>query len=146
MFKKLFDKKNGETRTCRICAIEFHTMKPINVCPKCACAKQKNVRIKKIEEGKLILKAPYPYTRISKSNKKEYAPRFKKLQSCLNKIKIRSEWQQYFKEKLDEILADEVLMLWINDRRDPISMKKNVTKKRSTINKDFPDTRGYYEY
>jgi tRNA G26 N,N-dimethylase Trm1 len=142
--KKKFDKVNGETRQCKHCNNEFYTMKPLWSCNKCQCKKQTEIRRIYLAEGKLTLKAPYPYTKISKANKKEYAPRFKKLQSILNKMKVRSEWQTYFVNRLDEVLQDEVLMKWINDRRDNETKKGKQTKSENIIKKEWPDTRGLW--
>jgi hypothetical protein len=141
MFRKPFNYKDGEIRNCNNCNTEFKTFRPIFRCGKCQSEKVKELRKKKYEEGKLILKATYPYV----NHKKEYSVRFKKLQSRLNKIKIRSEWQKYLKEKLDEILNDEVLMLWINDRRDKETLESNKVKSKSKTNKDYPSTIGHHE-
>jgi hypothetical protein len=61
-------------------------------------------------------------------------------------MKERSEWQAYFKERLDEILNDAVLMKWINDRRDKETAEAKQAKSRKTITKDYPSHHDYYEY
>jgi len=142
MFKKPFNYTAGEIRICKTCNEEFTTFKPLWTCKKCACKKGKVSRWKRIDEGKITYKATYPYV----NHKKEYGIRFKKLQSILNKMKIRSQWQEYLKQRLDEVMNDEVLMLWINDRRDRETLDSKKIKTKSQTKKDFPDTRGHHEY
>ena len=60
-------------------------------------------------------------------------------------MKLRSEWQTYLKVKLDELLKDEILMKWINDRRDEETKNANKSRSKRVIQKDYPDTRGHYE-
>jgi hypothetical protein len=141
--KKKFDKINGEDRICSICTTPFHAIRAITFCPKCATQKQQSIRQKKLEEGKIQLKQPYPYIRMH-NGKREYAWRFKQLQSKLNKIKKRVDWKQYLKERLDEVLNDEVLMKWINDRRDNETKKANQIKSNNQTKKEYPNTKGLY--
>ena len=54
--------------------------------------------------------------------------------------------KEYFKEKLDEILNDAVLMKWINDRRDKETAEAKQVKSKSNIQKDYPNHHDYYEY
>ena len=61
-------------------------------------------------------------------------------------MKVRSQWQEYFKERLDEILNDAVLMKWINDRRDKETAEAKKLKSKSNITKDYPNHHDYYEY
>jgi hypothetical protein len=61
-------------------------------------------------------------------------------------MRDRIEWQEYFKTKLDEIFADELLMKWINDRRDKETLEAKKIKSKKTITKDYPNTHDYYEY
>jgi hypothetical protein len=37
-------------------------------------------------------------------------------------------------------------MKWINDRRDMETKNEKVARSKKVIQKDFPDTRGHYEY
>jgi hypothetical protein len=143
--KKPFDRINGEDRVCNICSTPFHAIRPINFCPKCATKKQTQIRLRKLEQGLIERKIGYPYTSVSPAGRKEYNARFKKLQSILFKKKTRKEWKEYLKERLDEVLNDEVLMKWINDRRDNESKKEKVIKTNNKTNKEYPDTRGNYE-
>jgi len=135
-----FDHVNGEQRICKECGSTFHTIKPRYSCNKCL-----NIKQKVIEQKKRALyekKQPYPY----QGPKHDYHCRFYPLRAKLHKIKVRSEWQAYFKEKLDEILNDAVLMKWINDRRDKETAEAKQSKSKKTIQKDYPNHHDYYEY
>jgi hypothetical protein len=61
-------------------------------------------------------------------------------------MKERVEWQAYFKEKLNEIFNDAVLMKWINDRRDKETAEAKQAKSKKSIQRDYPNTHDYYEY
>ena len=141
MFKKPFDKANGEIRNCKMCQLDFHSMKPVWFCPKCQVIKQTAIRQRKLAEGVIELKAPYPYVKI-KDGKREYIGRFKKMQTKLNRMHARDEWKQFFKQRLEEIFNDEVLMKWIFDRRDNETKKAKQTKSKTKTNKEYPDLRG----
>jgi hypothetical protein len=135
-----FDHKNGETRQCKECGASFHTPKPSWRCKACVNAKQKVIETNK--RAKYERKEPYPY----QGPKHDYHARFYPLRAKLHKIKVREEWQTYFKERLDEILNDAVLMKWINDRRDKETAETKKVKSKKTITKDYPNTHDYYEY
>jgi len=142
MFKKKFDNVNGETRICRVCDVEFYTKKTTYICSKCQCKKVNDYRKQKLADGRLTLKAPYPYKKLNNN----YKSNFDKLKSKIHKMKERHEWQAYFKERLDEVLNDALLMTWINDRRDNETKKEKTIKSRNVIKQQTPDTRGHYEY
>ena len=135
-----FDHTNGETRICKECGVSFHTIKPRYSCNQCLNIKQKVIEQKK--RSQYEKKQPYPY----QGPKHDYHCRFYPIRAKLHKIKVRQEWKEYFKEKLDEILNDAVLMKWINDRRDKETADAKQSKSRNVIKKEFPDTRGHYEY
>ena len=135
-----FNHKDGETRRCKLCDNEFHAIKPTWRCSACVNAKQKIVE--KNKRSKYERKEPYPY----QGPKHDYHHRFYPLRAKLHKIKVRSEWQAYFKERLDEIFADAVLMKWINDRRDKETAETKQTKSKDNIKKDYPNHHDYYEY
>ena len=135
-----FDHTNGETRICKGCSVSFHTMKPRHCCNICLNVKQKVIEQRK--RATYEKKQSYPY----QGPKHDYHTRFYPLRAKLHKMKVREEWQKYFKEKLDEIFADAVLMKWINDRRDKETLEAKQAKSRKTITKDYPNTHDYYEY
>ena len=135
-----FDHKNGETRQCKVCSETFHAKKPIWKCQKCVNASQKIIETRK--RAKYERKEPYPY----QGENHNYHQRFYPLRAKLHKIKVREEWKEYFKEKLDEILNDAVLMKWINDRRDKETAEGKQVKSKSNIQKDYPNHHDYYEY
>jgi len=135
-----FDYANGETRQCKGCGIEFHTIKPRYSCNACINAKQRIIERNK--RSKYEKKVPYPY----QGENHNYHQRFYPLRAKLHKMKVRSQWKEYFKERLDEILNDAVLMKWINDRRDKETAEARQVKSRKTITKDYPNHHDYYEY
>ena len=140
LWKVKFDHKNGETRECKECGTSFHTPKPRWRCNACVNAKQKIVETAK--RAKYERKEPYPY----QGPNHDYHSRFYPLRAKLHKIKVRSQWKEYFKERLDEILNDAVLMKWINDRRDKETAEAKQVKSKSNIQKDYPNHHDYYEY
>jgi len=135
-----FNHKDGEIRKCKVCDKDFHAKKPIWRCNPCVNEAQKLLEGKK--RSKCERKEPYPY----QGPNHDYHSRFYPLRAKLHKMKVRDEWQAYFKEKLDEIMNDAVLMKWINDRRDKETAEAKQSKSRNVIKKEFPDTRGHYEY
>jgi hypothetical protein len=135
-----FDHKNGELRKCKTCDTEFHAKKPIWRCNPCVNQAQKVIEGKK--RSKYERKEPYPY----QGPNHNYHSRFYPLRAKLHKMKVRDEWQAYFKEKLDEILNDAVLMKWINDRRDKETAETKQSKSKKSIQRDYPNTHDYYEY
>jgi len=135
-----FDHENGETRKCKVCDKDFHATKPVWRCMACINAAQKIVEGKK--RAKYERKQPYPY----QGPNHDYHSRFYPLRAKLHKMKTRDEWQAYFKIRLDEVFNDIVLMKWINDRRDKETAETKQSKSRNVIKKEFPDTRGHYEY
>jgi len=139
MIKK-FNYKDGETRECKTCNIQFYTTKPRYRCDVCINANQK--KYERLRRAKYERKVPYPY-QIGNHN---YNHRFYPLRAKLHKMKERVEWQEYFKIKLNEIMQDDVLMKWINDRRDLETKNAKIMKSRNVIKKETPDTRGHYEY
>jgi len=135
-----FDHKNGETRVCKGCGASFHTKKPRWKCNECLNAAQKVIETAK--RAKYERKEPYPY----QGPKHDYHSRFYPLRAKLHKMRVREEWQAYFKEKLNEIFNDAVLMKWINDRRDKETLEARQAKSKKNIVKDYPNTHNYYEY
>lgn len=140
LWSRKFDYVNGDTRQCKGCGVEFHTMKPRYSCNACINAKQRIVEQKK--RSKYEKKDPYPY----QGPNHDYHSRFYPLRAKLHKMKVRSEWQKYFKERLDEVFGDVVLMKWINDRRDKETAAAKQVKSKKSIQKDYPNHHDYYEY
>lgn len=140
LWSRKFDYVNGETRQCKECDKEFHTIKPRYRCNACLNARQKITEQKK--RARYEKKEPYPY----QGEKHNYHSRFYPFRAKLHKMKVRSQWQEYFKERLDEILNDAVLMKWINDRRDKETAEAKKLKSKSNITKDYPNHHDYYEY
>ena len=140
LWSRKFDYANGEQRICKGCGIEFHTIKPRYSCNACLNAKQKI--IEKNKRSKYEKKSVYPY----QGKNHNYKQRFGPLQSKLHKMKSRTEWKEYFKVRLDEVLNDAVLMKWINDRRDKETAEARQLKSKKTIQKDYPNHHDYYEY
>jgi hypothetical protein len=147
MFKKPFNKKEGEDRICKKCGDAFHAKKPIWKCQKCINAAQKI-----IEEKKRALynkKDRYPFD--TKTN--EAGRRF-----CSITTKLNKAWKEYertgdktyvnehYDRQLKEIQENGILT-WILDRRSLDAKRENNPNKRTRnmIKADYPDTRGYYE-
>jgi hypothetical protein len=121
-------------RTCIKCATEFKlkpTDKSSNICIPCRREYQKKYENKKSKvqlEGK---KDPYP---MSDDHKKR---KFKIIQRELSAIDDRKEWQEYMKDKLDNL--DPKILIWIYDRRDQESLFDERDRK-VRIN-EYEDTR-----
>ena len=140
LWNRKFDYANGETRQCKGCGISFYTIKPRYECNTCVNIKQKVIEQRK--RATYEKKQSYPY----QGPNHDYHTRFYPLRVKLHKMKVRSEWQKYFKEKLDEIMQDKILMKWINDRRDKETLEAKQAKSKKNIQKDYPNTHDYYEY
>ena len=138
--KKLFDRKNGETRTCNMCSKEFHTMKPINRCTPCTNEWNKIEKQRKIDEGLIIPyenKENYPFNTMNG----EAANRFNRIQKELKNCYTREERRAFYQKQLKE--AEELgIIKWIFDRRDAETKNENRTQTRGMIKKHYPDTRG----
>jgi len=146
IWSRKFDYKNGEVRKCKHCNEEFHTNKPSWRCQSCVNANQKI-----IEEKKRVnyeRKEQYPF-----SNKtSEASNRFCKIRTALsnawkeyNKTGDKTAVNQHYDKQLKEIEENGILT-WIIDRRCVVSQKEKKIKSKTTTRKDWPDTRGYYEY
>lgn len=147
--KKLFNKKDGETRKCKICGIEFHTFKPLFQCRKCIARKvYDNARERHgegiIPTGKfagLPHKKKYPFDTRSFENRK----RFDRIKRELNKCNTAEERRQHYAKQLDEIQRNGVWE-WILDRRDMGTVNETKSKSKKKTQMDYPDLRGHYEY
>jgi hypothetical protein len=121
-------------RKCIKCDAEFQlkpTEKASNICLPCKRLYQKkyaNKKSKVIVDGK---KEKYPIPDNARRAK------FVKIQKELAAIKVRSEWQAYLKDKLDNL--DPLILKWIWDRRDHDTLDKD---RNSKYRKDeYEDTR-----
>jgi hypothetical protein len=142
MFKKPFNYKLGENRTCKLCGVEFYTQKPKWRCMQCLCKEQKK------SQKPYQRKDTYPFdTRTNLASS-----RFCSIRTALSKA-----WKEYnntgdksviiahYDKQLKEIEENGILK-WIHDRRTHEAMQEKRTKSTSSSRKDFPDTRGHYEY
>ena len=146
MFKKPFNRTIGETRTCKHCAVEFHTFKPRYSCNGCL-----NVAQKIIEKKKRALykkKDNYPFS--TRTN--EAGARFHRIQRDLRKAWIEFEKTgdrniitAHYEKQLKEIEENGILK-WIIDRRDRETLAAKQSKSRKTITKEYPNHHDYYEY
>ena len=121
-------------RKCIKCQTEFQlkpTDKSSNICIPCKREYQKkyeNKTSKVVLEGK---KENYPMNDDHKKRK------FKIIQRELAAINDRKEWQEYMKDKLDNL--DPKILTWIYDRRDQESLF-DERDRRILIN-EYEDTR-----
>jgi hypothetical protein len=121
-------------RKCIKCQTEFQlkpTDKSSNICIPCKREYQKkyeNKTSKVVLEGK---KENYPMNDDHKKRK------FKIIQRELAAINDRKEWQEYMKDKLDNL--DPKILTWIYDRRDQESLF-DERDRRIRIN-EYEDTR-----
>ena len=138
MLKKKFDYNNGEDRVCKDCGVTYHTHKPRWRCLDCLCAQQKKY------PKPYIKKEQYPFD----NQGTEASNRFCKIRTRLSnawKTGDRKVINAHYDRQLKEI-QENGIMAWILDRRDVDSKKHRVVKTRNRIRKEFPDTRGHYEY
>ena len=119
LWSRKFDHKNGETRICNQCGEAYHTPKPINRCRTCVNARHK--LIERVKRSKYKKKEQYPFD--TKTN--QASSRFCRIHRELNLAWI--EYNQF------------------NCRID-ISRQERKSKSKGMIKKEYPDTRGYYEY
>jgi len=145
MFKKKFDRVNGEIRQCRECNVEFHSFKPVFVCRPC----DNRIKRERLKERGLLgeidvyrPKKNYPF-----DNKGSEADnRFAKIRAKTNQAwKLgREAINAHYEAQLKEIEENGILE-WIYDRRDDETIRSKRSRSRTYINKDYPDTRGHYE-
>lgn len=150
MFKKKFDRLNGEIRHCKMCDKDFHTMKPTWHCMPCTSKKIYESAVKKHGEGVIPTgkyagqpkKKPYPFS--TKRGKVEQLGRFRDIRRALNKCETKEQRREHYAKQLEEIKTNGIWE-WIWDRRDDETAKKSGTKSKTFIDKHYPDLRGYYE-
>jgi hypothetical protein len=139
MFKKPFNKKDGERRICLDCSLEFHTMKPINRCNPCSNKRNKNRLEEKIELG-LVEKHEYKENYPFDTTNGEAVKRFHQIQYALRQCKTGEQRRAHYQKQLDEIKENGILK-WIMDRRDAETKAEKKLKSKGKIDKDMPDTR-----
>lgn len=148
MFKKPFNRKVGETRTCKHCNESFFTLKPIWKCQTCVNKSQKVIEQRK--RARTPKKEQYPFDNYTN----EAGARFCKIRTALS-----NAWKEYQKtgdksyviahyDKQIKEINENGIMQWILDRRTPEAKRENNPngKSRNMIKTDYPDTRGHYEY
>lgn len=138
-YRPTFDRKNGETRNCKVCGVSFHTMKPVNRCRLCTNEWTKQRTKEKIELG-LIEKTEYKENYPFNTQNGESATRFNRIQYALRDCKTKEERRAHYAKQLEEIEHNGILK-WIYDRRDEETKRENTIKTRGRIEKDLPDTR-----
>jgi DNA-directed RNA polymerase subunit RPC12/RpoP len=158
LWKVKFNHKDGETRKCKVCDKDFHTMKPVWRCCNCTSkiifdrAKEKHADGlgKTGKWAGMPPKKSYPFS----NRTTEASNRF-----CTIRTALSNAWKQYnetgdkssviehYNKQLEEIQTNGI-MEWILDRRGkddlPNGQQKLKSKKQTNI--EFPDTRGHYEY
>ena len=138
-YKPTFDRKNGETRNCKMCGKSFHTMKPINRCKICTNEWNKQRTKEKIEQG-LIQPTEYKENYPFGTQNGDAVKRFHQIQYALRDCKTKEERRAHYAKQLEEIEGNGILK-WIMDRRDAETKAENTIKTRGRIEKDLPDTR-----
>ena len=130
-----------ETRTCIKCGetkeILQRQIHANNICTDCSRAAAKLYqREEAIREGRRIGVAgrfPYPL-----EGKWAYPnQKFNAIAKKMHHILEREEWIRQLRINLDETINNPLVMEWIKSTKDDTPKKK-----RSTIIKDYPDTRG----
>jgi len=146
LWSRKFDRNKGETRICKKCSAEYHTMKPIWKCKACVNAEQRIIEEKK--RAKYAKKDNYPFD--NRTN--EAGSRF-----CTIRTATSNAWKEYRKtgdksiitqhydKQLKEIEANGI-MKWILDRRDKETAETKKIKSKKNIQRDYPNHHDYYEY
>lgn len=140
MFKKPFNKEAGETRQCKKCDKIFHAMRPIWQCNSCAVK-----QVRQYNESNYTPKDSYPFNNKELYGKHGATKRFTQIRQKLNKCKTREELTKHYDRQLKEIEENGILK-WIWDRRDNGTVRANRKKSKAMTQRDWPDTRGHYEY
>jgi len=147
MFKKPFNRKVGEDRVCKECGDSFHAKKPIWKCTKCVNKAQRVIEEKKRAQYKK--KDRYPFdTRTNAAGARfcNISTRLSNAWKEYNKTGDRSVITAHYDRQLKEI-QENGIMEWILDRRS-VDAKREMNPNQKTnnmIEKDLPDTRGWYE-
>ena len=145
MFKKKFDHKNGEARVCKECGAAYHAMKPTWKCKKCLNRDQREIENNK--KLNLEKKEEYPFN----TKTDEADVRFSNITTALDnawnlykRTGNKSYVREHYKKQLKEI-EENGIMKWIRNRKF-VEPEKPKSKSKSITKREFPDTRGHYEY
>jgi hypothetical protein len=127
-------------RKCIKCNSDF-VLKPkakaSNICYDCKKHYQRAYARQKVAETPDNYKEKYPY------KESEKIARFRILRNKLHKMNNRTEWQEFFKQKLDDLeTIDKEVLIWIYDRRDHETMDKDRIPR---YREDYEDTRQTYK-
>jgi PHP family Zn ribbon phosphoesterase len=127
-------------RKCIKCQTEFQLKpkaKASNICTACKTDYQRAYARKRVAESPDGYKEKYPYKEHLK------IARFRNLRNALHKMDNREEWQEFFKQKLDDLeTIDKEVLIWIYDRRDHKTLDEN---RMSRVKEDYEDTRSIKE-
>lgn len=134
-----------ELRTCIHCGETKEIKQPknsnhaSNICLECSRTRGREYQIKAaIKDGRRIgVPGRFPYPLEGK-----WTYPVQKFNAIAKKLKYmleREEWVAQIKINLEEALNNPLIMDWIKSAKDDDDVPK---KKRSSIVKDFPDTRG----
>jgi hypothetical protein len=152
LWKVKFDHKNGQTRKCKVCDTDFHTMKPIWRCNVCTSKINFDKRKEQYKDGimntgkwiGMPMKKPYPFDNRGTEASNRFARIRKDLRTAWEGG--REELNKHYAKQLEEIVNNGI-MEWILDRRgnDDMPNNKKKSKSKKQTNVDWPDTRGWYE-
>jgi|694.fasta_scaffold05624_27 hypothetical protein len=132
LWQRKFNYTTGDTRNCKLCGKEFHTMRPLWKCPECY-KKWYNSRPKKH-----VAKTPYPYDTTSQKDRIHFTEIRQRLRKAWDEG--REALTKHYDDVLNEIEGNGIAE-WIWDRRDDETLRRNKGKRQTTIKKDLPDTR-----
>lgn len=149
LWQRKFNYKDGETRICKTCGREWHTMKPRLSCNLCYNEKSKLAQRRRKEEGKItwVKKNKYPYhTERNGGWHGSAKQHFSNIRSRNNKAWNggREALTRFYSEIFEEIEKNGI-MEWIWDRRDRETLDKDRKKRDSQIIKDYPNTKDWNE-
>ena len=131
-----------EVRTCIKCGetkeITQRQKHANNICGDCSRKTSREYQQQAaIKEGRRLGvqgRYPYPLEGIWSYPNQKFNAMAKKMHSILE----REEWIRQLRINLEETINNPLVMEWIKSTKDDVQPKK----KRSTIIKDYPDTRG----
>lgn len=149
LWARKFNYKDGETRICKTCGREWHTMKPRLSCNLCYNEKARLCQIRRKEEGKIEWnkKTKYPYHHGSAQGWKGSAKQhFSNIRNRHDKAwrEGKDALREHYDKVFEEIQSNGIWE-WIWDRRDRETLDKDRKKRDSKIIKDYPNTKDWNE-